>query len=83
MNALRALAAVVTFILGLIAFAGGLLVAATTFLIDIGHPLDVGAIIGGLVAMAVGLGFWRISRATGGDDGPIKGRRTPPRKQPS
>jgi len=81
MKTVRKLTAMATFIVGLFAFAGGLFVASVTFMLDIGHPLDVGAVVGGLVAMVIGLGFWWISRAAGGDDGPIKDYRKRPKKR--
>lgn len=82
---IRGVSAILTLIIGLVAFAGGLFVAVSTLLVDGAalRPVDWGTVIGGGVSMLVGLGSLWISRAVGGDKGPVQSYRSRPGKRRS
>lgn len=85
MGFIRAVGAILTLIIGLVAFAGGLYVAVSTLIADGAAllPIDWGSVVGGVVSMLAGLGFFWISRVVGGDNGPIKSYRERPIKRRS
>lgn len=82
MRFVRAVGAMAAFIIGLLSFAGGLVVAAYVLIADGAArlPIDWGTVLGGAIAMLVGVGFLLISRAVGGDNGPVRSYRSRPRK---
>lgn len=81
----RGVGAILTLIIGLVAFAGGVYVAVTTLIIDgtTPQPIDWGTVIGGAVSMLVGVGFLWLSRAVGGEHGPVQSYRERPIKRRS
>ena len=84
MRWIRRAAATVAFIVGFLALGGGFLVAGLSLLLaGGGHPLDVGAAVGGAASVVFGFACLWASRAVGGDDGPIKDYRDRPRRRRS
>jgi hypothetical protein len=81
----RAVGAILTLIIGLVAFAGGLFVAVSTLLVDGAalRPVDWGTVIGGAISMLAGVGFLWLSRAVGGEHGPVQSYRERPIKRRS
>ncbi|HEX9412925.1 MAG TPA: hypothetical protein VF916_05435, partial [Ktedonobacterales bacterium] len=68
MNWVRAVIGVLTAILGLLVLAGGLVVAVLTFFGDYGRPfVDWTPVVGGVIAMMVGIAFLRISSVVDGE----------------
>jgi hypothetical protein len=83
MNVVRAVIGMLTAIIGLLALAGGLVVAALTFYADWGHATDIRPVIGGVVSMLVGLAFLWISSVVDGENGPVRSYRTRRKKRRS
>jgi len=74
MHVVRAVGGIVTFIIGLLAFAGGLVVAVYTLIADGASlvPIDWTSVLFGALATLVGVGILWLSRAVGGEHGPIR-----------
>ncbi len=82
MKLLRGVGAVVTFLIGLFTFAGGLYsLAATWYFAGKTHqPVDGSALAVGVIACAVGILFLFISRWLDPENGPVRSYRRRPKK---
>ena len=82
MKALRGAGAIVTFLIGLFTITGGLFSMASTwaFAAQTNRPIDVGWLIDGLIATAIGIMFLFISRWLDSEHGPIRSYRRRPGK---
>jgi len=82
MKLLRGVGAIVTFLIGLFTITGGLFSMASTwaFAVETGQPIDVGWLIDGLIATAIGFLFLFISRRLDPEHGPVRNYRRRPGK---
>lgn len=84
MQLLRGVAAILAFLAGLITLAIALYSLAITAAIasETHQPINVAAVVGGLVAGAGGILCFYISRAIDSEHGPVLSYRDRPRKRP-
>lgn len=83
MKLLRGVAAILAFLVGLITLAGALysVVLTAAAAEQTHHPIDMSALVGGLVAGAIGFLFLLISRAIDPERGPVLSYRNRSRKR--
>ena len=82
MKLLRGVGAILAFLIGLFTIGGGLYsMAATWYFVAKTHqPMDLGWLIDGLIATAIGFMFLFFSRWLDPEHGPIRSYRRRPRK---
>lgn len=82
MKALRGAGAIVTFLIGLFTITGGLFSMAVAWAtaVETDQPIDIGWLMTGLIATAIGFLFFFVSRRLDPEHGPIRSYRRRPGK---